>query len=443
MPGQLAFIGRPFVPAYDHKNHVLRCQLDKLNPLLIDYTQKQHTIIFAKSGGGKSYVAGVIAEELALVMDNYCTLLVDPMGIFSTLKMPNTNSVETTPWVEQCPADEKITFPQAVAGCTIWIPAGDARQFLPGTFDRTLSLKAREFSQGTLCFAFDLEVLEPQAILYRKCQVKLLKERGDYVLGQLIACIHEHGHEMGFQSQTVESLCTKLGALEDLGIIRDDAPEVHEIIRERAVAVLDLSQSSTYTARIVINFLAEKLLALRRQITRMVLRAKTSEILIDKPTWYIPPVQIVLDEAHNYLQRNPVLRKVIKEGRNCALMMTAISQSPDLTRDVYANITHIFCGPLVYEDDIMAVRAMLPIDLSPKEFKQKVHNLVTGTFLYYNVDAKTEQLIKVRPRRTLHPASTDLKDERKYFKKSSPAMEQPEDPELDSLIEAEASLHQE
>jgi hypothetical protein len=193
----------------------------------------------------------------------------------------------------------------------------------------------------------------------------------------------------------------------------------------------------------VINFLAEKLLALRRQITRMVLRAKTSEILIDKPTWYIPPVQIVLDEAHNYLQRNPVLRKVIKEGRNCALMMTAISQSPDLTRDVYANITHIFCGPLVYEDDIMAVRAMLPIDLSPKEFKQKVHNLVTGTFLYYNVDAKTEQLIKVRPRRTLHPASTDLKDERKYFKKALPAVEQPEDPELDSLIEAEASLHQE
>jgi len=441
MPSPLAFIGRPFVPVYDHKNKVQRVQLDKLNPVLVDYTRKQHTFIIAKSGGGKSYLAGVVAEELARVMENYCTLLVDPMGIFSTLKMPNTNHrAETDPWVEQCPEDEPITFPRAVAGCTIWVPAGDARQFLPGTFDRAFSLKASEFSQGTFCFAFDVEVLEPQAILYRKCQSMLLKRKPDYALWELVGSIHEHGHEFGFQSQTVESLCTKLGALEELGIIRDDAPELHDVLRERAVAVLDLSQSSSYTARIVVNFLAEKLLAIRRQITRMVLRAKTTETLVDKPAWYIPPVQIVLDEAHNYLQKNPVLKKVIKEGRNCALMMTAISQSPDLTRDVYANITHVFVGPLVYEDDILAVRAMLPIELSPKEFKQKVHNLTTGTFLYYNVDDKTEKLIRVRPRRTLHPASTDLKDERKYFKSTLAPVE---DPELDSLIEAEASLQHE
>jgi len=427
MPSPQAFIGRPFKPAYDHTNKVLKCQLDKLSPVLIDYSKKQHTFIIAKSGGGKSYLAGVVAEELARVMSNYCTLLIDPMGIFSTLKMANTNRVELDAWDAQCP-DEVI--PQAVAGCTIWVPAGDVGQFLPGTFDKAFSLKAREFSQGTLCFAFDLEVLEPQAILYKKCQSLLLKARGDYSLGELVASIHEHGHGFGFQPQTVESLCTKLGALEEIGIVRDDAPEIHDVIREHSVAVLDLSQSSSYTARIVVNFLAEKLLALRRQITRMVLRAKTSEVLVDKPAWYIPPVQLVLDEAHNYLQRNPVLRKVIKEGRNCALMMTAISQSPDLTRDVYANITHVFVGPLVYEDDIQAVRAMLPIETSPKEFKQKVHNLTTGTFLYYNVDDKTEKLIKVRPRRTLHPASTDLKDERKYFKKQGSAPES-NDSEID------------
>jgi hypothetical protein len=432
MPDQLAFIGRTFKATRDHKTGVDWCQLDKVTPVLIDYTRKQHTFIIAKSGGGKSYLAGVVAEELARVMQNYCTLLIDPMGIFSTLKMPNTNKAEIEAWNSQC---EGEVIPRAVEGCTIWVPASDVQQFLPGTFDRAFSLKAREFSQGTLCYAFDLEVLEPQAILYRKCQARLLRARDDYTLGELIAAIHEHGHAMGFQPQTVESLCTKLGALEDLGIVRDDAPEVHDVIKERAVAVLDLSQSSTYTSRIVVNFLAEKLLALRRQITRMVLRAKTTEMLVDKPAWYIPPVQIVLDEAHNYLQRNPVLRKVIKEGRNCALMMTAISQSPDLTRDVYANITHVFVGPLVYEDDIIAVRAMLPIEILPKDFKQKIHNLSTGTFLYYNVDEKTEKLIKVRPRRTLHPASTDLKDERQYFKKNgAPEPEPSEDPEQEALI---------
>jgi hypothetical protein len=418
MNGNMAYIGRPFVPVWDSKaQKVTRYELDKFSPLLIDFSRKQHTFIVAKSGGGKSYLAGVYAEELVRVMENYAVVMLDPMGIFSTLNLSNNNTQELDGWNAQIPGD---VVPGPVGRCTIWVPSGDADKFIPGTFDKKFALKAPELSYGTLCYAFDLDPLEPQVNLYRKSQAALSKTNSHYTLGNLIAFVKDQGNgpEMGFQKQTVEALTTKLDALHELGIIASDAPEFSDMVREREVAVFDLSLSSTYTAKILVNFFAEKLLLLRKRITRMVTEAKVRETQIDKPSWYIPPVQFVLDEAHNYLPGNPVLKKCIKEGRNCALMLTAISQSPDLTRDVYANITHLFIGPLVYDDDIQAVRAMLPIDKDLKTFRKDVRSLSSGSFLYYNIDEKIEKCIRVRPRKTLHPASTDLQDERKYFKRN-------------------------
>lgn len=411
----LAYIGRPFTPVWDSKHHrISKIVLDKENPLYIDFTRKQHTFIVAKSGGGKSYLAGVYAEELVRVMQNYSVVLIDPMGIFSTLNLPNTNQQEFDAWNEQLPNDVR---PAAVGKATIWVPAGDAGRFIEGTFDHVFSLPASELTYGTLCYTFDLEALEPQINLYRKSQAALIKDKRAYTLSDLIVYIRENASEMQFAQQTIDALVTKLDALAELGIITDNAPGIEDIVREQQVAVFDLSQSSTYTARIIVNFLAEKILALRRQITRMVLRARLTETQIEKPSWYVPPVQFVVDEAHNFFPKSEVLRKAIKEGRNCGFMVTAISQSPDLTHDVYANITHLWIGPLVYEDDIERARAMVPNAKKLSDFKGNVHVLTSGSFLYYNIDEKTEKFVRVRPRRTLHPASTELSDERRYFKR--------------------------
>lgn len=409
-------MGRPFTLVGNGKGRVVGYRIDPVNATRVDFSRKQHSFIIAKSGGGKSYLAGVYAEELARVMENYAVVILDPMGIFSTLSMPNTNEGELDAWNEQVPRD---VVPGAVANTRVWVPAGDARQFLPGTFDQEFSMRAPEFSHGTLCYAFDLDPLSPQVNLYRKCQNLLLAENAGYTLQDLIGYIKENGQDsLGFSVATVEALTTKLDALAELGIITKQGPALHDVVREGCVAVFDLSLSSMHTARIIVNFFAEKLLLLRRQITRMVTEAKVKETQIEKPAWYVPPIQLVLDESHNFMPGNTVLKRCIKEGRNCAFMMTCISQSPDLTRDVYANISHLWVGPLVYDDDIAAVRAMLPIETPLKEFRQKVRALETGSFLYYNIETKQETLVRVRPRRTLHPASTELRDERKYFKQA-------------------------
>ncbi|MEX2756972.1 MAG: ATP-binding protein [Candidatus Sigynarchaeota archaeon] len=413
-----AYIGRPYTVVHGKEGKIVKFTLDKFNPVFIDFSSKKHTLIVSKSGGGKSYLAGVVAEELVRVMDNYCTVLVDPMGIFNTLGVANNNMAELDKWNEQIPDD---VIPGAIK-CTVYVPAGDATNFLPGTYDKIFALRAPEFSYSTFCYAFDLDALEPQVNLYRKAQALLLRERGTYTLDELVAFVREHGSEMKFQAQTVEALVTKLEALAGLGIIAKSAPEISEIIRDREVVVFDLSLSSNYVAKILVSFLAEKIFMLRRQITRMITKAKSGHVgaKLQRPWWYIPPVQLVIDEAHEYLPNNQSLRNVIKKGRNCGMMITAISQSPDLTKDLYANISHVFVGPLIYDSDIAAMRAMLPIEQGLKEFRAEMRSLVPGTFFYCNVDSKTFVKLKVRPRRTMHPATTELDDERKFFETPRP-----------------------
>jgi len=410
---KLGYIGRPIKVSYDEKKRIKSMDIDKVNRIMIDFSQKQHSLILAKSGGGKSYLAGVYVEELIRTMRNYCVLIIDPIGIFSTLNRPNGNINEIEYWNERIPND---ILPAPIDKITTWVPAGDASKYDEGMYDKKFSLQAHDFTYSILCYAFDMELLDPQTNLYRRAQGELIKQKGTYTLGELASQISCDYKDMGFQKQTEESLLTKLGALDELGIITNEAVPLNQIVREGEAVVFDLSLSSVYSARIIVNFLAEKILYLRKKITRMISNAEASKKKIRLPSWYIPPVQFIVDEAHNYLnQKSPVLSKCIKEGRNCAMMITAISQSPDLSRDIYANVTHLFVGPLVYYSDIAKIQEMLPVDKTKKDFSSQVRKLKKGLFFYYNSDDQSEQLIQVRPRRTHHSASTEVKDERKYF----------------------------
>lgn len=408
------FIGRGCKPVYDNKREFKSLNIDPNDALYIDFTMKHHTFVVAMSGGGKSYLAGVFAEELDAQMQNYGVVILDPIGTYSTLNLPNRNTAELSRWNAQTRDNLQ---PRAIRR-TLWIPKGDEAEFKDlGVEYRCFSLRAPEFSKDLFCYAFDLAMLEPQANLFRKAQRALDKaHKKRYDLDDMVSFVRDQGADLHFQSGTVEALVTKLEALQELGIVARDGVDVNDVVKQGEVAVFDLSASSNYTARIVVNFFAEKLLQMRKKAFDLVTRARVTETQVDKPAWYVPPVQLVIDEAHNYIPGNPTLKRCIKEGRNCGVMLTAISQSPDLDRNVYTNITHLFVGKQAFDEDITKIRAMLPVERTPKDFRKQVKQLTTGCFWYYNIDKKSERMVLVRPRYTMHPASTELVDERVYLK---------------------------
>jgi hypothetical protein len=406
------YIGREYQEIMDPQhNNIIKLDL-RFPPLIIDFNKKQHYFILAKSGKGKSYTGGVLVEEIIQTMENYGSIIVDPMGIYSTLKHANTKVAEIERWNKMCYKPEVI--PEGMKNVEIWIPEGDTKNCDNDMYDHAFSLKANQLSYGTLCYCFDLDPLDQMVNLFRKCQNQMNKSNPEYTLGMLKSAIASDGPELGFKQSTIEALNSRLDALSELGLISSKGIQLHEMIAEQRVVVFDLSLSSKYTAKIVVNFLAEALLSQRKIITKKLLKAQQNNSKIEIPN-YIPPTLLVLDEAHNFIPNNPTLKCFIKEGRNVGCMMCAISQTPDLTPDVYNNITHLFVGQLIYDDDIQNVRAMMPIEKSAKDVRTQFRNLTSGCFYYYNMDEKTEKRIMIRARKTLHPASTELQDERKYL----------------------------
>ena len=63
------------------------------NPVVMDVTRPHVVLCCGKRGTGKSYTAGIVAEEMALLpselKENLSCLMVDTMGIYWSMKNPN------------------------------------------------------------------------------------------------------------------------------------------------------------------------------------------------------------------------------------------------------------------------------------------------------------------------------------------------------------------
>ena len=381
-------------------------------PLLIDFNRKEHMLIIAKSGSGKTYLMGVLAEEITRAVSNTGAIMLDMMGVLSTLRIQNDDHALLHAWNSYMILHNIRAA--ALSNVEIWVPIGDAKEFEPDQYDRTFSLKATDLSYGTLCYCFKMDTLDPQTNLFRKIKRIVKQETPDYTIYDLINGIFDHREDLGFKVQTAEALRTKLDALIELRLISNDGVCLSEMVREGKIVVLDLSMSEPYTAKIIVNFLAEQLLKTRKKMQRKVLTAKIKKRLINRPEKYIPPVHLLIDEAHRFFP-SKILKTFVKEGRNCGCKLTAISQSPDLDRSVYANITHLFIGQLTFKDDLGRVLNIIPVEREPKPFRAEVKELDVGNFLYYDLHKKIEKKIRVRPRKSMHPADTEMIDERKHF----------------------------
>jgi len=387
--------------------------LSQSNPLLIDFSKKEHSLIIAKSGSGKSYLAGVIIEEaIRAMMNNYGILMIDPTSALNSIKKKGEED-PIYAWNQQMTLNQVNA--KEMKNVEIWIPEGDKDEFEPEMYDRTFSFKANELTPDILSHTFDIPGLEPQCSLFRKARSFLLKEIGDFSLNDLTNKIWESFEDWHFKSQTVEALFCKLGILKELGIITKNGIQLSELIQEGKISILDVSMSDSYASKAIVNFLAERILKIRKKMKRKIDFAKEKKVLIHKPSEYIPHVLFVIDEAHKFLPRNKILKTYIKEGRNNGCMSLSISQSPDLDKNTYANIVHLFVGQLTYKDDLDGVQKMLPIEKKPSQFRKEIKSLDVGNFYYYNADKKIEKRIRVRPRRTMHCAQTEITNENKYF----------------------------
>jgi len=382
-----------------------------------DFSKFEHFGFFAKSGGGKSYSAGDILEEAIKTENNlFGTIFITPVGNIATMRIPNkTGEIER--WNKEIKKNDVEPMGFDRSKLKLLIPAECIGNFDPLMFDEVFSISAKNLTEDLLCYAFGMQPLDNQVSLYRKIKRNFDRGGNEYNLNDIINEINI----TEYHSQTKESLTRKLEALESLGLISENAPEVYDLIQPGKAIAFDLSMSSEYTNRIIVNFFAKKLMYYRNLITSKINLAKIKLELEEEnwkqfADWYLPPVRLIIDEAHEFLPNNHILRSYIKKGRNLGCVLGFISQSADLTRDSYANLSHLFIGPMRFDEDITTLRSLTGTERSYENFKKLVKSQGNGCFLYYNTNKLySEKVIQFRPRCSLHPSSNCVENEKKYL----------------------------
>lgn len=387
------------------------------DPLFLDFAQKEHSFIIAKSGFGKSYLAGVLAEENIQALTDTSLLLFDRMGVFCTLDLPNNDEKTLNEWNSKVPF-ENYQIKARGFNIQIWIPKNQQANYDTKMYSGVFSIKPNQFSPYVLSLVFNMGIMDPQVNLYRKAVNDLARIFPEFSLMQLIDHIQEHAEEWHFKPQSRDALFSKLEALNELQLFDVHGIEIHQLIVKGQIIVLDISLCDERTACIIVNLVTERILRERSRISQQIKIAqrRNCKIYIRNP---IPQVHIIVDEAHNFLPGNEIFSKGIKEGRNIGVKFTAISQSPDLTEDLYANITHLFIGLMNYDKHIAFMKSILPVSESLGTVKDNIKSLERGCFYYYNLKEKTKKRIRIRPRKTMHTATTEIDDETQFMLKES------------------------
>lgn len=243
---------------------------------------QRHLLIVGGTGSGKSYSVGVINEECAA------------FGIPSISVDSQNEMVEST---EQLVGGKNLK-----PGVDIKLPlsaftAGDIIRAVEGLTDNQETLLARTF----------INLVDE-------------KEGGLFSLSELLGKMPETAEGLQMKGQTLGMTISRTkSALGELTFIGDEPSKWKEIIKPGTHINIPCKHLGLGKLRMFVAALARDLQRLR---------------MTDDEKELIPPIRLVLDEAHLLLPEREettckqVLREWIRIGRHYGLMATIITQSP-------------------------------------------------------------------------------------------------------------------
>ena len=276
----------------------------------------KHFAVLAQTGAGKSYLTGVLIEEM--LEQDFPVLIMDPHGEFSSLGTPNPEN-----------KDESRGY--------------DIKEYSPNT-DINKSALPLEFSS----LNFDkkeLQTLIPDSLTNSQMGVlynslKRLKDKDeDYSLIDIEDAVQQE------DSTAKWNLLNYLEQLEESGLFSDNPIDPRDLVEKGRATAINLKAVEPDTAEMAVYLLAKKLFDLRKK---------------DK----VPPFMMVFEEAHNFIPEkgfgqaisNPIMRKIASEGRKFGLGIGVISQRPArIDKNVLSQCNTQFILKVTNPNDLKAI----------------------------------------------------------------------------------------
>ncbi len=386
---------------------------------------KVHNFVASDIIVHNSYIMGVIAEELAMHNKNVGIIVIDPVGVFWSMRFPNRDEREL-----QLLAKWNL-LPQGLENVKVFIPLGMEGQIPKNTYDATFSIPPALLTTDDWCLTFGIERFSPSGLLlekalykvregYKKSDGKNAKGKKDlFSLDELIECLRTdselNSSDKGYKPDSIRALVSRFEAAKNWGIFSETGTPLAELSMENQLTIIDTSFLEDNVSALVIGLLARRILAARKISTRRESAQRFKEERdIDKLLEYgIPPTWLFIDEAHTLIPSGNVvspasnaLVEYVKQGRQPGCSIVFATQQPSaINSKVLSQLDLMISHKLVFDDDIKAVYKRTPT-IIPRPYKKSsfIKTLPVGVALTGDRREETTRafILKVRPRMSQH-----------------------------------------
>jgi uncharacterized protein len=343
------------------RNHQLKVELD-INQLV-----QRHVSVLAKTGGGKSYLLGVLIEEL--LRHKVTCVIIDPHGEYGSLRVPaEKNGVHARFGVESQGFGKQV------------------QEFSP---DVQLNPTAKPLT-------FSLRHIDPRELLIFmgltnvKSYLGPLKEiveavaatNPDYTVKDLVRAA-EHG-----EGAVAESLRERLEYLEQTKILGAQGTSLNELVVRGTATLINLRGVAPDIQELVVARIALTLFDNRKK-------------------GRIPPLFLVIEEAHNFAPQqgsatcSRILKNIASEGRKFGLGLCAVTQrAARIDKSVLSQCNTQLILQVTNPLDLRAIAQSIE-GLTPG-MTEMIQSLPVGVALVTGGGYHTPLFCEVRPRATRH-----------------------------------------
>jgi uncharacterized protein len=343
------------------RNHNLRVELD-INQLV-----QRHVSVLAKTGGGKSYLLGVLIEEL--LRHKVTCVIIDPHGEYGSLRVASDKSsrqarfgVESQGFARQVQEySPDVSLNPTAKPLTFSLRHTDLRDLL--VFMGLTNVKT---FLGPL-----KQLLEQVAAANPDYTVRDLVRAAELTEGGIMETLHE-----------------RLEYVEQTKLLGPVGTSLNELVQKGSATLINLRGIAPDVQELVVARLASTLFDNRKK---------------DK----IPPLFLVVEEAHNFAPQqgtatcSRILKNIASEGRKFGLGLCVVTQrAARIDKSVLSQCNTQLILQVTNPLDLKAIAQS--IEGLTDGMTEMIQSLPVGTALITGGGYHTPLFCEIRPRATRH-----------------------------------------
>ncbi len=379
-------------------------------PVNIDLSRPHIIGLFGKRGQGKSYSMGSIVEEMMLlpkdIKKNIGVIVIDTMGIYWSMKMPNEKDAELLAEWNLKPKGFDVN---------LMVPKGLAKIYNDDAipFDSTFSMKPSSLNTDDWALSFNLELDGEMGIILQKI-MRQMRDLTDYSIDDIINEIRKDDAS----KIAKEGLINRYEVAKEWGIFDEEGSSIHDIIKPGETTILDVSHFSQASGgwsvkSLVVGLLARHILDARIKARRM---EESEDMEGTSKGGHMPITWMLIDEAHQFLPGEGMtaaslpLLQWVKIGREPGVSLLLATQMPNkLHQEAISQCDLVISHRLTSSKDVNSLSQIMQSYLK-YGISDYFDNLprVKGAAIILDDNSERLYPIRMRPRMSWHAGGSPI-----------------------------------